>query len=123
MTLDLTDDQLDTLRHMLGINTPDDRVPRPYRDYAAVNAGDAEFAELARIGAVERYTPRVASQYDYYRCTEAGRAAAMASHRTIRRTKAQRVYSKFLDVKECLQDLTFREFLTDSEFAETRRDA
>lgn len=124
MTEKLTADQLHTLRHMLGINTPNDRIPRPYRDYAAVNPGDAEFAELERLGAVECYRRSSPGySYDYFRCTPAGRAAAMASHRTIRRTKAQRIYSKFLDVRDALNDLTFKEFLTNPEFAESRRSA
>src|SRR5688572_23336647 len=33
----LTSEQLDTLRHMLGINTPHDRQPKPYRDYYCAN--------------------------------------------------------------------------------------
>lgn len=122
--MDLSDEQLHTLRHMLGINTPDDRVPRPHRDYAAVSPGDTEFAALAALGAVERY--RVAgagAPYDYFRCTAAGRAMAIASHRTIRRSKSQRIYSKFLDVKDALNDLTFKEFLTRPEFAATRKGA
>ena len=36
----LTDDQLDTLRHMLGINTPNDRIPRPYRNYYCADKGE-----------------------------------------------------------------------------------
>lgn len=122
MALELSAEQLHTLRHMLGINTPDDRAPRPYRDYYCAAAGDKEMAEMAAIGAVE-LLPNAFWTGDYYVCTPAGRAAAMASHRTIRHTKAQRVYSKFLDVKDALGDLTFREFLTEPEFAQTRREA
>jgi len=122
----LTDDQLHTLRHMLGINTPDDRKPRPYRDYAAVNPGDPEFAELERLGAVERINkpvPSWASDYEWYQCTEAGKAAAMASHRRIRKGKPQRVYLAYLSCRDCCPDLTFKEFLTDPEFDEERRQA
>lgn len=125
--MNLTPDQLDTLRHMLGIDTPDDRVPNPYRDYYCAAAGDVKLAELERMGAVKctrrAGLPGVFSEYDNYVTTPAGRAAAIASHRTIRRTKAQRVYSKFLDVSDCFADLTFREFLTGPEFAQTRREA
>ena len=119
-----TKDQLHTLRHMLGINTPDDRIPKPYRDYAAVNPGDAKFVEMERMGLVEIYRPSAhAGEYDYYRCTAQGRTLAMASHKTIRRGKSARVYSKFLDVRDAINDLTFKEFLTDPQFAETRRSA
>lgn len=124
MTSSLTPGQLHTLRHMLGINTPYDARPKPHRDYAAVNPGDAKFLALAEAGAVERYrVAGPASPYDYYRCTASGRAAAMASHKTIRVTKSRRIYSKFLDVRDALQDLTFREFLTHEQFAQTRREA
>ena len=122
----MTDDQLHTLRHMLGINTPDDRKPRPYRDYAAVNPGDPEFGELERLGAVERVrrpAPDWAYGYAWYQCTEAGKAAAMASHRRIRKGKPQRVYLAYLSCRDCCPDLTFKEFLTDPEFDEERRQA
>lgn len=115
---------LDMLRHMLGINTPEQRVPTPYRNYAAVNPGDPLFVELTALGMVERY--RVAGgdfEYDYYRCTEAGRLAAMRSYRTIRLSKSKRVYARFLNISDAYGDLTFREFLTSPRFAEARRDA
>lgn len=124
--MNLTDDQLHTLRHMLGINTPNDRMPRPYRNYAAVNPGDAEFAELERLGAVECYR-RAGTvsgfEYDYFRCTEAGELAARRSHRKIRRTKSQRVYAKYLDISDVFPDLTFGEFLKLPEFSDSRREA
>lgn len=125
--MNLTDKHLDTLRHMLGINDPSVGHPKPCRDYAAVNPGDPHFVELEALGAVERY--RAASQnhpgfpYGYYRCTDAGRAAAMASHKTIRWSKSKRVYSKFLDVRDALNDLTFKDFLTRPEFKQSRESA
>jgi hypothetical protein len=121
--VNLTANQLHTLRHMLGINTPDDKVPKPYRNYAAVNPGDPEYVLLAELGAVEIYSARGPSAYHYYRCTDAGQVAAMASHRTIRKTKASRVYSTFLRIHDCLPDLTFKSFLTDPKFSVTRREA
>lgn len=120
----LTEQQLDMLRHMLGINTPEHRVPTPYRNYAAVSPGDRLFVEMEALGVVELY--RRASgptEYDYYRCTEAGRLAAMRSHRTIRLPKSKRVYIKFLGIRDAWCELTFREFLTNPEFAQTRREA
>lgn len=117
----LTFQQLNTLRHMLGINTPDDAQPKPYRNYYCANPGDPMLVELVRLGAAEIYSAR--DGYEWYRCTDAGRAAAMASHKTICRTKSQRVYSKFLDVRDALGDITFRDFLTNPQFAESRRQA
>jgi len=108
---------------MLGINAPYDRKPKPYRNYAAVNPGDGEYAELERLGAVERCGGVPWSEYDYFRCTEAGKAAAMASHKSIQCSKAKRVYHRFLDLSDCCPDLTFKEFLTNPKFEEARASA
>lgn len=121
--MQLTKSQLHTLRHMLGINTPWDKVPRPYRNYAAVVPGDPEFMELERIGAVEKYGKPPWSEYDYYRCTEAGKHAALKSHKSIRFPKAKRRYITFLHIRDSFHDLTFREFLTSSEYKSCCEDA
>lgn len=115
------DVQLDLLRHMLGINTPCDRVPKPNRNYAAVQPGDPVYVDLAAIGAVEKMGRQF--ELDYYQCTAIGKAAAMASHRSIRLTKSKRVYSTFLDVKDAFDRLTFREFLTSPRFTQSRKEA
>ena len=120
----LTDDQLHTLRHMLGINDPYARVAKPYRNYAAVEPGKAEYLELERLGMVEKVTcGGVFSTYDFFRCTDRGKDAAIASFRSIQKGKPQRVYRRFLSVRDCCPDLTFKEFLTDGFFAEIRRQA
>jgi hypothetical protein len=117
-----TPDQLHTLRHILGINDPSKRVPKPYRNYAAVNPGDPEFVALEVAGLVERYRARgPGSEYDYFRCTEAGHLAAMRSFRTIRYSPAKRRYIAFLNVRDCFPDLTFKQFVTLPEFAEARK--
>lgn len=122
--LNLTEAQLHTLRHMLGINTPWMREPKPYRDYAAVNPGCPEFVAIESAGAVERYRSMdPTTTYDWYRCTPAGREAAMQSHRSIRLPKAARVYSKWLDISDCCPDLSFGDFLRSSEYREIRREA
>jgi hypothetical protein len=119
--MNLSEEQLHTLRHMLGVNTPYDREPRPYRNYAAVNPGDPKYVELERLGAVENCGKTTWSEYDYYRCTEAGKAAAIQSHRNIRYSKSKRRYWKFRDIMDCCPGLTFKEFLTNPEFKEVRR--
>jgi hypothetical protein len=117
-----TIEQLHTLRHMLGINDPSKRVPKPYRNYAAVNPGDAEFLAMEAAGLVELYTAADPStSYHWYRCTEAGRLAAMRSFRDIRYSAAKRRYSAFLNVSDAVPDLTFKQFLTLPDFAEARR--
>lgn len=112
--MNLTDEQLQTLRHMLGIDKPDERTPEPYRDYYCASRGDAELAELAQLGAVRLY--RQCEHYDWYCTTGAGRAAALASHRKIR----LRIYNKYLDIADVHVDLTFREFLTSPTYADAR---
>lgn len=119
--MNLTDEQLQTLRHMLGIDKPDERAPKPYRDYYCASRGDADLAELARIGAVRLY--RQCEHYDWYCTTDAGRAAAIASHQKIRRPKSKRIYSKYLDIADVHADLTFREFLTSPAYADARATA
>ena len=121
--MDLTDKQLGTLRHMLGINKPYDKIPKPSRNYAAVNPGDPEFVELEKIGAVVRCRSTLPSDYHYYQCTEAGKEAAMQSHRKIRHGKSKRVYWQYRGLCDCIPDLTFKEFLTNPEYAEIRKEA
>lgn len=119
--MELSHSQLATLRHMLGIDKPDEARPEPYRNYYCANPGDEELAALEAAGAVERYSTQ--GGYWWYRTTSAGRAAAITSHRTIRLPKAKRIYARFLDVKDAISDLTFRDFLTSPQYAEIRRAA
>ena len=121
MAAELTAAQLDTLRHMLGINDPNAARPVPYRDYYCAPRNCDKLKELERLGMVEQYSDH--GGHDWYRCTEAGRLAAIRSHRTIRRTKAQRVYSKYLEVSDCWHRLTFKDFLTRPEFSASRAEA
>lgn len=118
----MTNSQLHTLRHMLGINTPGDRTPKPYRNYAAVNPGDPEFLELERLGAVEKCQKVPWGQYDFYRCTEKGKEAAIKSHKGIRWKRSKRRYRKFLSLQDLVPGLTFCDFLTDPEFKEIHKD-
>ena len=123
--MNLTEEQLRILRHMLGITDPFKR-PVPYRDYYCANPGDEVLHELARLGAVKMYRRTTEAQggdYEWFTCTPEGRAAAIADHRANRPSKSKRVYSAFLEVSDCFADLTFKQFLTDPEFAETRRRA
>lgn len=122
--MNLTKEQLRILRHMLGIDNPWVAKPEPTRDYYCANPGYQEIIELERLGAVTCYRRADShTKYDWYCCTDEGRAAAFASHKIIRYSKAKRVYRKYLELKDCLPDLTFKLFLTDAEFSETRRSA
>lgn len=112
--MNLSPEQLRVLRHMLGIDRPERDRPEPYRDYYCANPGDPKMVELVRLGAVQLYSTR--DGYEWYTCTDAGRAAAIASHKAIRYSASRRRYSRFLDIKDCHPDLTFREFLTDPRY-------
>ena len=117
-----TEKQLDMLRHMLGINDPAKRVPKPYRNYAAVNPDDPLFVEMDATGLVERYEANCpGSDYHWYRCTDGGRIAAMRSFRKIQYSPAKRRYIAYLSVSDVCPDLTFRQFLTNPRFSEARR--
>jgi hypothetical protein len=119
--MELSAEQLDILRHMLGINDPWHKQPKPYRNHYCANKGDPALLELHRLRAVRSLGER--DDYEYFACTEAGELAAIRSYKTIRYTKSQRVYRKFLDISDCYSDLTFKRFLTDPHFKEARADA
>lgn len=116
-----TPKHLRTLRHMLGINDPNKKTPEPYRDYYCANHGDPHIAELLDRDLVVMY--RRDDRYEWFRTTDIGRAAALASHKTIRNSKSRRLYSRFLDCRDAWPDLTFKQFLTDPRLAQIRRDA
>lgn len=118
---DFSSEQLRTLRHMLGIDKPFDREPEPYRNYYCANPADVMMHELERLGAVRMY--RVGNGYEWFTCTDAGKAAGMASHKTIRKSRGARLYSTFLHVSDCWPGLTFKRFLTDPVFRQTREAA
>ena len=119
--MDLSPAQLQIMRHMLGIDTPYTRDPVSYRNYYCAPPGDAGMQALMERGAIERYGE--VGSYDWFRCTEAGRLAAVASHRTIRKPKGARLYARFLDLKDCWPDLTFKRFLTDPSLRRLRQEA
>lgn len=117
----LTPEQLRILRHMLGIDDPYMPKPKPYRNYYCANPGDPKLHELARLGMVVLYSTH--GSYEWFATTTAGREAAEASQKAIRHSKGKRLYSKFLDISDCFPDLTFKKFLTDPHFRDTRRAA
>jgi len=119
----MTDEQLHTLRHMLGINNPRMKHPIPCRNHAFVVPGDPKFLELEALGVIERDTALVYRNYHRYSCTDKGKRAALESYPQIRWSRSKRRYWKFRQVLEAVPDLTFREFLTSPEFSQSRRDA
>lgn len=116
--MDLSNEQLRILRHMLGIDRPTERDPQPCRDYYAAYKGESKMRELEAAGAVRLYAE--CEFYHWYTTTDAGRAAAIASHRSIRLSKPKRLYSTFLQISDVHAGLTFREFLTNPAYAAAR---
>jgi hypothetical protein len=84
----LTDKQLSTLRHMLGLTDLFRAQPVPYRNYAAVNPGDPEYLELERLGMIElRRRNGPDNPYDNYACTEEGRRLATTDFMRVRKSR------------------------------------
>lgn len=111
LTRALTSQELRILRHMLGIDQPHVRHPKPYRNYYCAPPGDLAMQALQEAGAVRRYCR--SGTNDWFTCTEVGRLAAVESQRSIRLSKPKRMYLAFLDLSDCWPDLTFKQFLTD----------
>ncbi len=111
--------QLDILCHMLGITDPYTRCPVPYRDYYCACPGDPDMKALDDARMVYLYSTH--GGYDWFTTTDAGKAAARARHRAIRKPAAARRYHSFLGMRDVLPDLTFREFLKSPDFAVARR--
>lgn len=107
----MIDKPLDMLRHMLGLKAwvwADEPRKPPHRNYAAIGHDDPMFLRMQAEGLVERY--RRCDQYDWWTCTDAGKAAAHASVEIRKRTRAARRYDRWLDISDCL-GITFGEYL------------
>lgn len=118
----VTEDQADTLRHMLGLTDPYAPRATPTRDYYCANPGDPHLAELARIGAVERYAVR--DGYEWFKTTEAGRFAAVGDFvRRIQKPRKARVWRMYVRVRDYCSELTFGEFITSPDWADYRNKA
>lgn len=121
--IDVPDSHADTLRHMLGINDPClPWPPKCWRDYAAVEPGDSQFADMAERGLV-LLTRKAGGHFsfDYYATTDTGKEVALTTFKAMQLTKARRRYHGWLSLSDCHPDLTFREYLTLPEYAEHRR--
>lgn len=115
-----TEAQLETLRHMLGIDNPAKRSPEPTRDYFCASRGDSHLQAMASAGLVEWYSDKW--DYEWYKTTELGRELAIKSHKKVRYPKAKRVYLAFLSVSDAT-GCTFKEFLTQPEYEDYRKAA
>lgn len=115
-------DDLDVLRHMLGLPDEWERPAAPFRNHYASEPGDPQLEVLHAMGLVERTGSRPAIFGDlvFYRATGDGRGAAIASVRRLRLTKGQRVYRAWLRYDF---GISFGEFLKSPSYADARRTA
>lgn len=121
--MELSPREEDTLRHMLGVNDPYKRDPKPYRNHYVAGSEDVPRLErLASLGLVVKRPTRL-TEDPLYVATEAGIQVALESQKSIRKPKAARVYHTYLDISDLCSELTFKKFLTDPQFAEARRNA
>lgn len=115
-------DDLDALRHMLGLPDEWQRPEPPFRNHYATTPGDAQMETLRAMGLVDcaGSRPAIFGDLAFYRATDAGRAVALASVRRLRLTKGQRVYRAWLNLDS---SLSFGEFLKSDDYAPSRRSA
>lgn len=117
--VDLTPEQIHMLQHSLGISKPHDK---PYRNYYSVYSGSDGVQDLEILVQkgfmVNSGRSPVNSDMIYYQVTDEGRKVAFAHLPKDTRTRAQKRYERFLDIKDVWSDLTFKEFLTDPYFKE-----
>lgn len=105
-----TAEQLDTLRHMLGINKRE--RCKPYRDHYCANEGDPHLVAMASVGLVRlARRPSPGLPYETYVTTPLGRKLAIESQRTMLLSPAKQRYVDFLNARDADPDLTFRDFL------------
>lgn len=121
-----TPEELETLRHMLGINDFTRRHMESHRNHYCAGGEDvAKLDAMASRGlVVKRSNGSPLSGGDpVYVATAEGKRLAHESRRAALLPKKKRIYLAFLRVSDAVPDLTFGRFLTSDEFAEYRRDA
>lgn len=102
----MTADQIHILQHSLGLDR-DRRVP--WRNYYCDADGAPALEALVVLGLMKH--GRTLNEGDrYYIVTDAGIAAALSTLPKPR-SRASRRFSRFLNLRDAIPDLTFREFL------------
>lgn len=115
----ITDDDIHTLRHSLGIAWVHDKE---FRNYFCDELPSPQMDRLVRAGLMTsgRFVPGYGDHsMRYFHVTECGRLLAREDIPV--KSRAKRRYERFLDFSDVFPDLTFGEFLTGPEFAEARR--
>jgi hypothetical protein len=116
--IELRDNHLGVLRHMLGIDTPRVKSPNEYRDYYCANPGSIALLELEAFGMVVRYSEE--GGYHWFKTTDLGKEKARESQQKMLLPKAKRRYLSWLSVRDSIPDLSFKDFLTLPEYKKAR---
>jgi hypothetical protein len=120
-----SDNKLHIVLHALGLDRDD--IVEPYRNHFVAGDGHSdmpEILELVAMGMMEEFpTPKCFDSKDrLFSVTKTGREWAIINRpRRPARTKSQRRYTTFLEIADAYPSLTFRQFLTDEQFAEARK--
>lgn len=116
MIMKTTDEEMQILRHSLGL-AYDGSGQAMYRDYYCDNVPcSAEMDSLVEKGLMVRGRKINDGQSQYFHVTEAGKKLAYQPAKKL--PKAKRVYRAFLDLD---MGISFREFITHPDFAEYRK--
>ncbi len=116
----LTAYQLSILRHALGLNDP--YAPRAYvyRNHYCGDDHDPDLTTLEMLGLMRKETLLPGIVGTIYRCTDEGRKLAIANFKHMQHPRSRRRYKVYLDTKDALGELSFKEFLTQERFADVR---
>ncbi len=120
----MTDIELEIVLHTLGLTDP--KTKEPYRNHFVSGDGNSDMTILASLCQkgfmVETRAPGFLEPGDrLFLVTDAGIFYAQKHRPKPRRlTRDQKRYGRFLELSDCHPDLTFREFLTDPQFAKYR---
>jgi hypothetical protein len=122
---ELTRQELHILRHSLGLD--DTGRGSQYRNSYVLGPDCPSFATLKYLearGLMTDHGPRaVFGGMHGFTVTPAGRAIAATPDRLPRKERGRRIYRFWLSISDCFPDSTFRDFLTEPEFAGARERA
>ncbi|WP_018875257.1 hypothetical protein [Thioalkalivibrio sp. ALJ8] len=112
---------LHLLHHALGISDPAYPDLEPYRNHFMAGPGHSDMPGLERLedeGLMVRSTHPLAGGVWVFSATEEGRRIALETRPRLPKSKLR--YRRYLNVRDIDPDLTFREFLSNPEFAHCR---
>lgn len=122
--LQLTPSQEQRLLHMLGIRP--DKWPTLYRNgYSTGAADNPDLMALVEMGLVVEHQPfaeRLGASRRFS-ATQEGKAVAIRAWQRIRLSPAQMRYRIWLEIRDLSPEVSFRDFLTNAEWASARLEA